>query len=346
MSHPKLTVGIDLGDRKSVLCVLGADGEVEKREAVSTTPRALQRVFAALAPARVVLEVGTHSPWISRLLESFGHEVLVANPAALHRKGRSKTDRIDAEQLARWGRADPKLLSPIRHRSEAAQGDLALIRARDALVRTRSALVSHVRGSVKSIGACLPSCSTHTFARAVPDHIPDELWTALSPVLETIGSLTRKIAELDREIERLAEDRHSHSARLRQVTGVGALTALAYVLVLEDPTRFRKSRDVGPYLGLTPRPDESGDRKVERGVGRRGDALLRRLLVSSAHYILGPFGPDTELRRWGLSRMRSGSKGAKKKAVIAVARKLAVLLHRLWVTGERYHPLRDVAQAA
>jgi transposase len=346
MSHPKLTVGIDLGDRKSVLCVLDAEGEVLQRQTIPTTPRALQRVFAALAPARIALEVGTHSPWIARLLESLGHEVLVANPAALHRKGRSKTDRIDAEQLARWARADPKLLGAIRHRGEAAQGDLALVRSRDALVRTRSALINHVRGSVKSIGARLPACSAHCFTRAVADHVPDELWPALSPVLEMIHSLSQKITELDREVERLAQERYPETARLHQVTGVGALTSLAYVLVLEDKHRFLRSRDVGPYLGLTPRPDESGERKIERGIGRRGDALLRRLLVSSAHYILGPFGPDTDLRRWGLARMQSGSKGAKKKAVVAVARKLAVLLHRLWITGERYQPLRLQAKAA
>jgi len=345
-THPQLTVGVDRGDRKSTLCVLDAASEVIQRETISTTPAAFERFFATLGSARVVMEAGTHSPWASRLLQKLGHEVLVANPAALARKGRSKTDCIDAEQLARWGRADPKLLEAIQHRGEEAQGDLALIRSRDALVRTRAALVNHVRGSVKAVGARLPSCSTPSFARTVADYIPDLLWAALAPVLEMIQALTERIRFFDQEIERLCEKQYAETQRLRQVTGVGALTALAYVLVLEDPARVKTSRSVGPYLGLTPRPDQSGDRVIERGIGRRGDALLRRLLVSSAHYILGPFGPDTDLRRWGLAKIRGASKGAKKKAVIAVARKLAVLLHRLWITGERYEPLRQAARAA
>jgi transposase len=339
-SHPQLTVGVDLGDRKSVVCVLDVDGKVSDRASILTTPASFERYFSGMPPARVVLEAGTHSPWISRLLKKLGHEVLVADPAALHQKGRSKTDKIDAEQLARWGRVDPEVLSPIEHRGEVAQADLALIRARDAMVKARTLLVNHVRGSVKSVGGRLPRCSTNSFARTVEDEVPDILLPALAPVLEASERMSQQIRAMDKEIEELAEQRYPETKRLEQVKGVGTLTALAFVLVLEDPKRVKNSRSVGPYLGLTPRPDQSGEASKERRISKRGDRLLRRLLVGRAQYIVGPFGPECDLRHWGMAHTRGGSKAAKKKPVVGVARKLAVLLHHLWVTGERYEPLR------
>jgi transposase len=126
---------------------------------------------------------------------------------------------------------------------------------------------------------------------------------------------------------------------LRQVEGVGPLTALTFVLTLEDPYRFEKSRSVGAYLGLVPASDKSGDRDPQRRISKEGDEMLRKLLVGSAHYILGPFGGDSDLRRHGEKIASRGAKNAKKRAAVAVARKLAVLLHRLWVTGEVYDPL-------
>jgi transposase len=346
MSHPRVTVGVDLGDRKSVICILDVDGTVCDRATILTTPASFERHFSGLPPARVVLEAGTHSPWASRLLTKLNREVLVADPAALHQKGKAKTDKIDAEQLARWGRVDPQVLCPITHRGEVAQEDLALIRARDALVRARTLLVNHVRGSVKAVGGRLPKCSTNSFARSVEDDVPDILLPALSPVLESIERMTQQIRAMDKEIEAQAEQRYPETKRLEQVTGVGTLTALCYVLVLEDPKRVKNSRSVGPYLGLVPRPDQSGESAIERRISKRGDRLLRRLLVGSAQYIVGPFGPDCELRRWGMAHMRGTSKAAKKKAVVGVARKLAVLLHRLWATGDRYEPLRHPEKQA
>lgn len=343
---PEITVGIDLGDRKSELCRLDRQGAVVERLSLATTPRALEAYFGALSPVRGVLEAGTHSPWTCRLLQRLGHEVIVANPSQLHggkRRSRKKNDRIDAEYLARVGRVDPALLFPVRHRSEPTQADLALIHSRDALVRTRASRVNHVRGTVKAFGARLPSSSTPSFVRQVRAQIPEALHTALLPVLEMIQALTQQIKGYDREIERKAEEDYPGTGALRQVTGVGALTALAYVLVIEDPNRFKKSRSVGSYLGLTPRLDHSGEHAPELPIAKTGDALLRRLLVSSAHYILGPFGPDTDLRRWGLARA-AGGKSAKKRAVVALARKLAVLLHRLWSTGEVYEPLRNTGK--
>ena len=347
MSSLIRTVGIDLGDRKSHLCVLDQDGAVVERSTLSTTPAAFERYFSALPPSRAVLEVGTHSPWISRLLEEAGHEVVVANTCELYgSRRRRKTDRVDAEFLARQGRADPKLLSPVRHRSEQTQADLALIHARDQLVRCRTQLVNHIRGSVKALGQRIPSCSAESFHRKAAAHVPTLLEAALAPLLNLLEQITKQIRSFDKAVEQNACEQHPETARLKQVTGVGALTALTYVLVLEDPKRFTRNRAVGSYLGLTPRLDHSGSYAPELSIHKAGNRLLRRLLVGSAHYVLGPFGPDTDLRRWGLKLASRGGKNAKKRAVVAVARKLSVLLLTLWKSGTEYEPLRSERAAA
>ena len=345
---PETTVGVDLGDRKSAVCRLDAAGQVVERRVLPTTRAFFESYFAALPSARVVLEVGTHSPWISRLLEELGHEVIVANAAKLRgKKTRRKNDRIDAESLARQGRADPKLVYPIHHRGETAQADLVLLGSRDALVRCRTLLINHVRGVVKSFGARLPSCSAESFPRAVRKEIPEALQEALSAVLEQVESLTKQVRDLDRAVERKAREAYPETERLRQVSGVGALTALCYVLTIEDPRRFEERRSVGAYLGLVPGLEESGAQRRELGISKAGHELCRKLLVQAAHYILGPFGPDTDLRRWGLAIAGStGARKGKQRAVIAVARKLSVLLHRLWMTGERYEPLFNASLRA
>lgn len=336
-----------MSDRYSTYYTLAGGAEAEAEGRVRTTREALGALFAGGEPQRVVLEVGTHSPWISRLLDDLGHETIVANArmvALIHNHPR-KTDRVDAESLARLGRYDPKLLAPIEHRSEEAQAHLAVIRIRDAAVRARTLLVTHIRGTVKSMGGRIPQCSTPSFARTADEHIPELLRPAVEPVLETIAGLTRQIRQLDRRIAELIETRYPEAGVLRQVPGVGPITALAFRLVLGDRHRFPRSRCVGAYLGR--RLDQSGDSDPELRITKSGDELVRRLLVQSAHYMLGPFGPDTTLRRWGLDYIRrSGdTRKAKKKATIAVARRLAVLLHRLWVTGEVYEPLRGVPDA-
>ena len=342
-----LTVGVDLGDRWSRYCVLNEGGQILEEDTIATTAQALRKRFSDLEASRVVIEVGTHSPWIQRLLQELGHETITANPrhVRLIYGSRNKNDQLDAERLARLARVDTKLLHPIQHRGGTAQADRALLRSRNALVECRTKLVNHARGMVKSIGGRLPSCSTSYFHKRVREDVPDELKPALTPVLDTIAALTRKIQRLETGIERLASKRYPETTLLRQVSGVGSLTALSFVLTVEDPERFKSSRAVGPYLGLRPRQSQSGEQDPELRITKAGDTDLRRLLVGSAHYILGPFGPDTDLRRWGLALAERGKKNAKKRAVVAVARKLAVLLHRLWVTAEVYEPLRSQRSA-
>ena len=292
---------------------------------------------------RIAIETGTHSPWVSRLLEELGHEVLVANARKLRLiyANKRKTDEVDAENLARLARLDPKLLHPLKHRGEESQAHMAIVRSRQALVDCRTQLVNHVRGAAKSFGARLPKCPARSFHKRAQEHIPEALLPALGPILEQIGSLTERIRQYDRRLEAIAEERYPETDLLRQVEGIGSLTALTFVLTLEDPHRFEKSRSVGAYLGLVPATERSGERDPQKRISKEGDEMLRKLLVGSAHYVLGPFGSDSNLRRHGEKIASRGGKNAKKRAAVAVARKLAVLLHRLWVTGEAYDPYHD-----
>lgn len=346
----KWTIGMDLGDRSSRYCVLNEEGEVVVEGSVATTKKGLHQVFGALPRCRVALEVGTHSPWVSRQLAALGHEVVVANARRVRLISEStrKDDQLDARTLARLARIDPQLLSPIQHRSAEAQADLMRVRARAALVEARTALINSARGLVKSYGERLGKCSSERVSEELSLELSPELRGALGPLLAEIETLTERIKDYDRQIETVARERYPEVEQLKQVSGVGTLIALTYVLTLEDPLRFRRSREVGCYVGLRPKRRDSGDSHPQLRITKEGDRYLRKLLVQAAHYILGPFGPDCDLRRWGLKLAARGGKNAKKRARVAVARKLAVLLHRLWVSGEVYEPFyrRGAAGAA
>ncbi len=336
-----ITIGLDVSDRFTEAYAIDDEGAWVESWRIPTTPAAISKGLSRYPGARVVLEVGCHSPWMSRQLKAAGFEVIVANPrrVRLIAESDSKNDRSDAEQLARLGRVDPDLLSPIVHRGEEAQRDRILLLARDGMVRARTQLINQVRGFAKSLGSRLPSSSSEAFAKRVRAAVPEDLFPGLSTMLAMIEQLTREIRTMDKEVERLSQDRYGETALLRQISGVGPLTALAFILTLEDPARFTKSRSVGAYLGLRPRQRDSGGHRPQLRITKAGDAMLRRLLVSASQYILGPFGPDTDLRRFGLRLAEHGGKSAKKRAAVAVARKLAVLLHRLWITGEAYEAI-------
>ena len=340
-NRDRLTVGVDLGDRWSQYCILGLEGETLAEGQLRTTQEDIREFFQALTVARVVMEVGTHSAWVQDVITEWGHEVLVANPRLMEgsKRRKRKSDRIDAHKLARLGRVDPQSLYPIRHRSREVRQDLVVLRARDALVSVRTELINTTRGLVKSMGTRLPRCSSPSFAEKVKDAIPVEVGEALQPLVQLVETVNDCIARYDQKIEELGREKYGHTTLLRQVKGVGPITSLAYVLTLEDPQRFNSSREVGPYLGLVPKQEDSGDSQPQLGISKTGDRMLRRLLVGSSQYMLGAFGPDTDLRRYGLRLCARGGKNAKKRAVVAVARKLAVLLHPLWVTGDVYEPL-------
>ena len=323
---------------------MNESGEVVKEASVATSKKGLTQVFAVLKRSRIAVEVGTHSPWVSRLLKSLGHEVYVANPRQLKLISQSsrKDDRVDAQTLARLVRVDPELLRPIQHRSEEAQLALLTIRGRAALVEARTALVNAVRGLVKSLGERVPSCDADQLSVARLAALPQPLREALEPLVQEVEALTVKIKQSDRQIEQIARTKYPETSLLQQVSGVGPLIALTFVLTVDDKQRFQKSRDVGCYLGLRPKRSQSGASEPELRITKEGDVYLRKLLVQAAHYILSRHGPGTDLKRWG-ARLAVGGKRAKKRAVVAVARKLAVLLHKLWSCGEGYDPLRNHA---
>jgi transposase len=333
------TIGCDLGDKKSEICVIGSGGEVKERTSVRTNRKGMSAFFTR-ASAHVIVEVGTHSRWVRDLLLELGHQVTVANPrrVKLISASDNKTDRHDAELLARLGRVDVKLLAPVTHRNAQVQADLAVAKARDALVATRTKLVNHVRGTIKSFGERLPTCSAASFARQTQDLLPVLLKPALEPIYQALERIDEQIKEQDKMIERVAK-RYPDVDVVSQISGVGVLTALVFVLTIEDKDRFSKSRMVGAFLGLRSRKSSSGNDDPQLRITKAGDPFLRRLLVNGANYILGPFGQDSDLRRWGLELAKRGGKNAKKRAKVAVARKLGVLMHRLWVTGEIYEPL-------
>jgi transposase len=307
-SEPKLTIGLDLGDRWSWYCVLDERGEVLLEQRVSTTPKAMNEVFGAVPRSRIALETGMHSPWVSRLLSELGHEVIVAHARDVRLIGESrrKDDRLDAQRLARLARIDPQLLCPVKHRSARAQADLTVIRARAGLVRARTALVNTARGLAKSYGERLRGCHVGNLNPEKAEGLSPELQAALEPLLAGIESRSERIREYNERVEQLAQESYPQVALLKQVKGVGTLIALTFLLTLEDAHRFRKSRDVGCYLGLQPGRRNSGQSEPQMHISKEGDPYLRTLLVPGAQHILGPFGADSDLRRWGLKLAERG----------------------------------------
>jgi transposase len=343
----QLTIGIDIGDQWSHYCTLNDSGELIEEGRFRTTPPGLAKQFAGIGVVRVAIENGTHSIWISEQLRGYGHEVIVANVQELQAISRSdrKSDRVDAEKLARYARLDPRILRPISHRSVAMQQDLTVVRARDVLVRLRTAMINAVRGLVKPCGFRLPKSATSCFAERCLSAIPTKLAPALKPLLEQLQQISEKIKAYDQLIAKMAKIDYPETQALDQVHGVGTLTALTFVLTIGNKHRFQRSRDVGCYLGLRPRRDQSGGHDPQLRITKAGNKYLRMLLVECANFILGPFGQDTALRRWGLKLAQRGGKNARKRALTAVARKLAVLLHRLWVTQAEYVPFYESTAA-
>ena len=347
MRNISTTIGIDIGDKHSQMYVLDEKtGEMLEETRIQTTPNAFRRYFRGRKGDRVVLEVGCHSGWMSRLITKISDsEVLVADPRKARKLmgSEEKDDAIDAEMLARIGRLDPKLLKPVVCRTEQTQCHMSVIKSRDAMVRARTLLINQVRGTVKTVGERLKKCTAESFHRTP---LPEQFQTVLQPVMDSIEGLTEKIRQQDKAIEKLSIEEYPETLRLRQIHGVGPITALVFALAIENPQRFKNSRKVGAYFGLCRRRWQSGDQDPDLGISKMGNAFVRRLLVNCAQYIIGPFGPDCDLRRWGLNYAQQGGKKGKKRAVVAVARKLAVLMHRLWISGKDYVPLYQANQTA
>jgi transposase len=342
---PDITVGLDLGDRFIHYCMLNREGEMIEEGRMQSSEAALRKHFADEPMMRIAVEAGTHSPWVSRLLRQLGHQVIVANPRKIRAitHSESKNDSNDAEQLARFAACDPKLLSPIEHRSEQRQQDLNLIHARATLVRARTMIVNAARGLVKSAGGRLPSCSTESFPDRAQAAIPAPLVEVATPLLKQVALLTAQIDLMDKQIDKLVK-KYPEILLLRTTPGVGPLVAACYVLTL-DRADGMDNRQAGAYLGLRPRQSQSGDSDPQRRISKTGNTYLRSLLVQSAQYVLGRYGPDSALRRWGLKLAASGGKRGKKRALVAVARKLAVILHSMWGSGKPFQAFPQLTTA-
>src|ERR1700738_779681 len=321
LKEQELTIGVDLGDRWSFYCVLDEAGKIILEQKVPATPEAMKQTFGKIPRSLIAMETGTHSPWVSRLLTELGHEVLVAHAqkVELITKSNRKEDRHDARTLARLARIDPELLGPVRHRSAKAQIHLTVIRARAELVSARTALVNGARGVAKSFGERLPKCGTQQVSGKLAEGLSAELREVLEPLLREVESLNERIQEYDQRMEKIAKEVYPEVSLLQQVKGVGTQIALTYVLTIEDPYRFPKSRAVGCFLGLQPGRRNSGESEPQKKISKEGDRYLRTMMVQGAHYILGPFGEDSDLRRWGLKLAERRGKNAKKRAVVAVA---------------------------
>lgn len=342
-----LRLGLDVGDRQSSWAAMNlATGEV--REGVmATTPEGVEECFGGLRGCIVLMEAGTHSPWLARKLNELGQRAVVTDPAVLGGGGRRrrKNDRNDARELMELARdvGRPRL-KELWQRPEAYQEDLALMRIRDAAVRARTLLANATRGTVKQFGERVDKHSVASLPKFARLALSEQVHALVEPALEQVEALTRTVDSYDTQVAEYLR-RRPESERLLQVHGVGPVTAGVFMAVVGDPKRFKRSRDVAAYLGLVPGIDQSGDQNPQLRISKTGDALARRVLVQCAHYIMSNNGQDSALRRWALGLAGDAkNKARKRRAVVALARRLAVLLHRLWVSGERYEPLRGIKQ--
>jgi transposase len=338
----KYTIGLDLSDRKVAVCVLDEHGNIVEETSLPNAVKTYVVISQNYPGARVALETGTHSPWVSRTLSRHSMKVLVANARKLRAiyKNDHKSDQNDARMLAKIARVDPELLSPIEHRSEDAQKDMIKLKVRESLVQARVKHINSARTLLKSIGVRLPSqISSQAFPRKARQALESEHLDLVEMLIDAVEELNERIKMLEAELEQMAQQKYPVSLRLRQIPGVGPMTALCFVLSIENHQRFKRARDIGPYLGLTPKKDQSGKTDKQLRITKAGNTQLRCLLVNCAHYILGRWGPDCDLRAAGLRICARGGSITKKRAVIATARKLAVTLLALWKSGQDYRPL-------
>ena len=341
----QITIGLDLGDRRHTYYVLDGAGKMAREGSLGNTREPLATMARSYPGATVVMEAGTHSPWVSRFLQELGLRVIVANPRktrAIYQNER-KSDRRDAMMLARLARMDLTLLHPVKHGSQEAQQDMLQLKLRDSLVRARVALINAVRFTLKSLGYPVSNPSSERFHKLVLSEVPESIGEMIAHNVAAIAELTQRIKALDVSISRLAAERYPETIYLQQVSGVGPITSLYFVLKVGTPGRFQPTRDIGAFLGLCPRRDQSGETDKELRISKCGDQYLRCLLVNAAQYILGPFGTDSALREHGLRLAQEGTARAKKRALVAVARKLAVLLLTLWKSREPYESFPTMA---
>jgi transposase len=344
----KMWVAMDLSDKANEYCALDDAGRKIASGKVLNTPEVIRDFFGKFdkkIDLTAIIEAGTCSPWISHIIKSCGHKLIVANPRKVRAiwDTANKTDERDAELLARLGRVDPSLLKPIKHRCMDEQFDLSTARLRETLVQTRSKLSNCVKSTLKSLGVILETRIEPAYLPArLPALLSKEYLELVRPMLAAIGGINAQIKRYDEKIVELCH-KYPECNSLVTIRGVGALTAVVFRLTISDPDRLLGTRDVGPYLGLTPKRDQSGEIDKRLGISKAGDKLCRTMLIRAANYIIGPFGADSDIRRFGTRIKNKGGKAPTKRAACAVARKLAVTMLAMWKSGEEYQPFRFAA---
>jgi len=328
-------VGLDVSMEETAFGVRSPEGRILGQGKTATDPDAIAGALARFGrPARLVLETGRMANWLHRQLVARDLPAVCVDARQAHAvlsQMPNKTDANDAAMLAELARTG--FYRAVRVKSEAAQGMRALLKARDLVVRQRMDLDNTIRGLLASMGVRLPKGPRRwadRVALALGDN--EALALALSPLLRLREHLARSLAELTRRL--LAEAKGSELCRrLMGVPGVGAVTAYAFVATIDDPARFARSRSVGAYVGLTSRRYQSGEIDYTGRITRRGDGMLRTLLFEAASSLITRTGRGGALREWALRlRARVGHK----KAGVALARKLGVVLHAMWVDGTEF----------
>ncbi len=335
----KWVIGMDVSEKSIEFFFLRPDGEGGLSKKEPNSPDTLAKLCSEMPDRQgfmVVMENGTHSPWMSEYFQCHGVECYVGNARKLAAIWTSvqKSDRNDAEMLARLARADLKLFSPIRHAGRDQRAEFAVLKSRDRLVKCRTALINCVRGTLRSFGVDTSELTVEKFTSKAVGVMPKDLHPALDGMLVQIRMLETQIKDYDRKIERIGK-RHEPVQRLRQISGVGPVIALAYVLFVGDPQNYSSAGRVGAHLGIVPKRDQSGDVDKQLGITKAGNQMLRYLLAQGANYILSR-GPDCDLRRFGERICARGGKIARRKAKIAVARKLSKIMYVLWRNGADY----------
>ena len=353
---PMRTIGVDLGSERSAYCELNEAGEVVAEDWVLTTRPSLRAQFGhAEVKGRVVLEACGLSSWVSEELVAMGYEVVVANPSKVPLIGSNhkKNDQTDAHLLARLGRADTELLAPVTPLGTQAHLARSTVRLRRLAIDARVKLINAARGLARTMGYPIPAGKADDLTERARKYLRAqgepavEILKMLEPLffgIEGLEASERRYDVMLRQLQQRPE--YQASKNLETVPGVGLVTAMAFVLTIGDPARFTESRDVAAYVGLTPKRKQSGISDPQLGISKAGDGYLRSLLVECAHRILQDRSPASTLRTWGRELAKRGGKRGKRKAIVAVARKLAVILHRLWLTQQPFQAYPERAAAA
>lgn len=340
----KVYVGFDVSEKKIATFAICGEKTSKDNPEISNDPEAIKqflKIFPDPKNVCVVMETGTHSLWMSELIRKLGFEVIVAHARdlALIYGTDKKNDKLDAEKLARLAQADKKLLHPVEHMTMERRTDLMVVKSRDLVVRQRVQTINAIRGFLRSCGCKMIEAGyTADSIKKCCSALPAEVKPAIIPLLQHICYCDRIIKDYDRQIRKLCQKYHETDI-LRQIPGVGELTALAFVLIIGNPRRFKNAQRLCAYLGLVPKQDQSGDTDKQLGITKQGNKLGRRLLIQASHYIMGPFGKDCKLRSFGLRIQSRGGNSAKMKSFVAVARKLVTVMFALWMNpGVPYDP--------